>query len=341
MDRIPSSLHRIRSRIEACLREFPPPDDGAGLLVACSGGPDSLALAAAAAHLDRPVGAVVVDHGLQPDSPEVARVAAEQCRALGLSPVRVMAVDVEERGDGPEAAARHARYEALESAAVDSGALVLLGHTLDDQAETVLLGIGRGSGTRSLCGMPASRGPFRRPMLGLTREQVRSGLDGLDVVVWEDPHNADPAYRRSRIRNEALPVLDEVLGAGVREALARTADLARADADALDGWAATVATELGGTGAVDSGGWAATGLAGVPAAVRRRARRAAALSVGSPAGALGSSHILELERLVTDWRGQGPIHLPGGVTAERRYGRLFLTGPTTAPGPVNGARDGA
>lgn len=290
-----------------------------------------MALAAAAAHLDRPVGAVVVDHGLQAGSAEVARVAAGRCEALGLSPVRIMAVAVTDRGDGPEAAARHARYEALTSAAVDSGALVLLGHTLDDQAETVLLGIGRGSGTRSLSGMPASRGPFRRPMLGLTREQVRSALDGLDIVVWEDPHNTDPAFRRSRIRNEVLPVLDQVLGAGVRQALARTADLARADADALDGWATRVSGDLGGTAEVGSRGWSVSGLAEVPAAVRRRALRMAALSAGCPAGALGSSHILELERLVIDWHGQGPLHLPGGVTAGRRYGRLFLAGPTAVP----------
>ena len=340
MDRISPSLHRVRSRVEACLREFPAIDGSSGLLVACSGGPDSLALAAAAAHLDRPVGAVVVDHGLQPGSAEVARVAAGQCEALGLSPVMVVAVDATNRGEGPEAAARNARYGALSAAARDSGALVLLGHTLDDQAETVLLAIARGSGTRSLAGMPASRGVFRRPMLGLTRAEVRSALDGLDIVVWEDPHNSDPAFRRSRIRNEVLPVLDDVMGPGVRQALARTASLTRADADALDGWAARVTAELGGSESVGSG-WSVGALGGLPTAVRRRVLRGGALSAGCPAGALAASHILEVDRLITEWHGQGPLHLPGGVTAARRYGRLFLTGPTTAPDPVNGARDGA
>lgn len=339
VSRIPAPLHHIRRHIEVCLRDHPPPPDRAGVLVACSGGPDSLALAAAAAQLNRPVGAVVVDHGLQPGSAEVAREAARKCAGLGLAPVTVVAVDVAAAGRGPEAAARLARYGALEDIAAESAAVVLLGHTLDDQAETVLLGLGRGSGTRSIAGMAPSRGPFRRPLLAVTRAEIRDALEGAGLVSWEDPHNADPAFLRSRVRGEVMPVLDSVLGPRVNEALARTADLARDDADALDGWAADVLAELGGGAAVVADGWDVLAVAALPAAVRRRVLRQAALTAGCPGSALRSTHLRELDRLVADWRGQGPLTLPGGVSAHRRCGRLFLTRRTSVPGDVSGARD--
>lgn len=331
VSRIPAPLHRIRRRIEICLRDHPPPPDRDAVLVACSGGPDSLALAAAAAELNRPVGAVVVDHGLQPGSAEVAREAARKCAGLGLAPVTVVAVEVAADGRGPEAAARRARYGALEDIATDSAAVVLLGHTLDDQAETVLLGLGRGSGTRSVAGMAPSRGPFRRPLLAVTRAEVREALVGAGLVGWEDPHNDDPAFLRSRVRGEVMPVLHSVLGPRVSEALARTADLARDDADALDSWAAEVLAELGGDPAVATDGWDVFVIAALPAAVRRRVLRHGALATGCPGSALSSTHLRELDRLVTDWRGQGPLTLPGGVSAHRRCGRLFLTRYTSVP----------
>ncbi|WEV26909.1 tRNA lysidine(34) synthetase TilS [Streptomyces sp. 71268] len=215
------------------------------ILVACSGGADSMALASALAFeapkLGLRAGGVTVDHGLQPGSDARAVEVCERLRALGLDPVESIAVAVGRDG-GPEAAARDARYGALDHAAERYGArAVLLGHTRDDQAETVLLGLARGSGTRSLSGMAVVSGEggrYRRPFLHLDRQTARRACLAQSLPVWDDPHNADPAFTRSRVRHEALPMLEKALGKGVVEALARTAQLSRDDADALDAWAA-------------------------------------------------------------------------------------------------------
>jgi tRNA(Ile)-lysidine synthase len=300
-----------------------PVDPGALVLVACSGGADSMALAAALA-FEGPraglrAGAVTVDHRLQPGSAERASGLATRLADLGLAPVEVVCVDVGSAG-GPEAAARTARYAALDAAADRLGAdAVLLGHTLDDQAETVLLGLARGSGARSLAGMPAIRGRYRRPLLGLSRETVRAAAAGLDV--WEDPQNGDPAFARARVRDDLLPALEETLGPGVAEALARTGSLLRADADALDGWAAAAHDEA----RAGDGQLAVAALAGLPDAVRSRVLRRAALEAGAPGTDLQAAHVAELDRLVTDWHGQGPLHLPGGVRASRARAMLLLS----------------
>ncbi|MBD8059394.1 tRNA lysidine(34) synthetase TilS [Cellulomonas sp. JH27-2] len=318
-----------RSAVRSSVVDLAP---GSLVLVACSGGTDSLALAAATAFVAGArlrAGAVVVDHGLQPGSAAVAERAAEACRALGLAPVLVVRVDVGTAG-GPEAAARGARYAALEKAAADEGAAaVLVGHTLDDQAETVLLGLARGSGARSLAGMPAVRGILRRPLLGLTRAQTAAACEAQGLDPWHDPTNAgapgDPL--RSRLRAEVMPLLGRVLGPGVPAALARTAAQLAEDADTLDAQAAELvaAARVAPPAVLDVGV-----LAQAPVAVRRRAVRAAAVAAGSPAGALLRVHVLALDALVVDWRGQGPVDLPGGLAATRACGRLVI-GP---PGPV-------
>jgi tRNA(Ile)-lysidine synthase len=290
-------------------------DAGDLVLVAVSGGADSLALAAAIAH-EAPrhglrAGAVTVDHGLQPGSAERAVEVGAVCKELGLEPVVIETVTVGTAG-GPEAAAREARYAAIDVAARRTGAsAVILGHTLDDQAETVLLGLARGSGARSLSGMAARRGLLRRPLLGLRRATTVQACHALGLVPWADPHNADPAYTRSRVRDAALPALVEALGPGVPEALARSAALLRADADALDAWAATV------DDAAD-----VAGLSALPAAVRSRVLRLAAIRAGVPAGSLTANQVREVDRLVTDWHGQGPVSLPGGLAANRSCDRL-------------------
>lgn len=209
------------------------------VLVACSGGPDSLALAAVAAFFARRgearVGAVVVDHQLQPGSAAVAAQAAEALRALGLDPVQVRAVEVRHDGGGPEASARTARYKALDAAAAELGAsAVLLGHTLDDQAESVLLGLARGSGTRSLAGIRERRGIYLRPFLDLRREETLELCNLLGLEPWHDPTNADPAFLRSRARTVVLPFLEEQLGPGIAASLHRSARILAADADYLD-----------------------------------------------------------------------------------------------------------
>jgi tRNA(Ile)-lysidine synthase len=292
------------------------------VLVACSGGADSLALAAATAFearaADRPAGLVTVDHGLHPASASVARDVAARGHELGLSPVRTLRVDVGRSG-GPEAAARSARYAALEAVAGEAGAVaVLLAHTLDDQAETVLLGLARGSGTRSLAGMAAARGIFRRPLLEIPRAVVRQACADEGLEVWEDPANADRAFARARVRHDVLPVLEAQLGPGIAPALARTARAARDDADALDAIAWESSPFVTGTAAVED-------LSAARPALRRRWLRSAALAVGCPAGALTAAHVDAVEALVLDWHGQGAVHLPGGASAVRACGRLVLS----------------
>jgi tRNA(Ile)-lysidine synthase len=300
------------------------------VLVACSGGADSLALAAAVA-FEAPragvrAGAVTVDHGLQPGSAERAAATADLLGELGLAPVAVVPVAVGAHG-GPEAAARTARTAALAAAADAHGARVALGHTLDDQAETVLLGLGRGSGPRSIAGMVAERGIWWRPLLGLRRATTRQACADQGLPVWDDPWNTDPAYTRARLRGEALPLLEEVLGGGVAPALARTAGLLREDLEALDALAAEACARLTGADGLD-----ARGTAALPAALRRRVLRLWLRGGGVPD--LQAVHLHAVDALLVAWRGQGRVDLPGGAGVGRASGRLVLRPAGTGPGAL-------
>ncbi|MGY1884717.1 tRNA lysidine(34) synthetase TilS [Blastococcus sp. SYSU DS0753] len=321
----PRAVAAVRLAVRAGLRS------GAGpVLAACSGGADSLALAAALAFEARSagvrVGAVTVDHGLQPGSAARAESTAALLRQLGLDPVLVLPVRVAGPG-GPEAAARTARYAALAAAARERGARVALGHTLDDQAETVLLGLGRGSGPRSVAGMVPLRVSdgvsWWRPLLGVRRETTRRACADQGLPVWDDPWNTDPAYTRVRLRTEVLPLLEEVLGGGVAPALARTAGMLREDLDALDDLAAAELARL----AAESGdgGLPARPLEALPAALRRRVLRGWLRGAGVPD--LQAVHLRAVESLVTGWRGQGVVDLPGGAGVVRASGSLVLLPP--------------
>jgi tRNA(Ile)-lysidine synthase len=309
------------------------------VLVGCSGGPDSLALAAAVAFeapkLGLRAGAVTVDHALQAGSADQAERVRMTLRGLGHDPVVLITADVAERGGGPgypgpEAAARRARYVAFDAAREQSGAgAILLGHTMDDQAETVLLGLARGSGARSIAGMAPAHGCYLRPMLGLRRDQTTAACAALGLRPWQDPQNSDPAFTRSRVRSRILPLMEELIGPGVTEALARTADQLRSDADALDDLAASAAERLlsdwrpvrqYGARSIQ-----VTELAGLAAAIRTRLLKRAAIAAGVPAGSLTAAHVGELDALITDWHGQRWLDLPGGVRCLRRYGRLQFT----------------
>ncbi|HEY4224276.1 MAG TPA: tRNA lysidine(34) synthetase TilS [Pseudolysinimonas sp.] len=327
--RLTPPIADVRRAVRGALEGLPP---DALVLVALSGGPDSLALAAAIA-FEGPraglrAGAVIVDHGLQRGSADVAARAAEQATGLGLSPVRVERVSVGADG-GPEAAARTARYAALERAASDSGAVaVLLAHTLDDQAETVLLGLARGSGAASLQGMAPMRGLWRRPLLGIRRSTTVQACADAGLEPWADPQNADPAFTRVRVRQTVLPMLESELGPGVAEALARTAEQLREDADALGTFAEEVAEDLsepeeaGISLPVDA-------LAANPPALRHRLIR---YVVDAEFGvALSRQQTLEAARLVTDWHGQAGVDLPG-ITVTRRDGRLHFSARSEARG---------
>nr|WP_069813151.1 tRNA lysidine(34) synthetase TilS [Streptomyces sp. TP-A0874] len=328
----PSAEPAARHRVAAPRPTHPGAPLPPLVLVACSGGADSMALASALAfeapRLGFRAGGVTVDHGLQSGSDRRATEVANRLRELRLDPVETVTVAVGRSG-GPEAAARDARYAALDAAAERHGAAaVLLGHTRDDQAETVLLGLARGSGTRSLSGMAAvsgTGGRYRRPFLLLDRQTARKACLVQSLPVWDDPHNCDPAYTRSRLRHEGLPALEKALGKGVIEALARTAQLSRDDADALDSWAGEAerrvraASDPAEPGSLDIGL-----LSPLPPAVRRRVLRRAAVTAGSPPGSLFARHIVEVDRLITDWHGQGVINLPGRVEARRRCGSLVI-----------------
>jgi len=318
------------------------PADGGGsaaepaslVLVALSGGQDSLALAAAAAfeapRLGLRAGAVIVDHGLQPGSADAAERAALAARGLGLDPVIVRRVAVGTAG-GPEAAARQARYDALaEVAAATGAAQVLLGHTLDDQAETVLLGLARGSGPASLQGMARRSGLYLRPLLGIRRSVTARFCRDSGLEPWHDPQNEDAAFARVRVRRRALPALEDELGPGVAEALARTAELLREDAEALDAMALETVEELA-THAEGGIALSASALAANPPALRQRIIR---LAVEGEFGvSLSRVQTLETARLVTGWRGQGPLHLPG-IRVERRDGLLVFTAAPGSRGPL-------
>jgi tRNA(Ile)-lysidine synthase len=294
------------------------------VLVACSGGPDSLALAAVAAyfarrgHVDgRPVtvGAVVVDHQLQPGSADVAARTAETLRDLGLDPVQIRTVDVASTGFGPEAAARDARHAALEAAAGEwEAGAILLGHTLDDQAEQVLLGLARGSGTRSLAGMRPARGKLLRPFLGLHRADTLEICRAEELDPWHDPSNADSAFARSRTRVEVMPVLEEKLGPGVADSLARTAAILQLDADYLEDVAnSTYASLVEHDGPDTSLPEAA--LTELAPAIRFRVIAKAAAGVGGQQP--GYQRLLAAEALLRRKGSAGPVELPGGVSVYR------------------------
>ena len=329
------AVAEVRGAVRACLSDLAAGDL---VLAACSGGADSLALAAAAAfvapRLGLRAGGVTVDHGLQPGSAERAGEVTALLSGLGLDPVRAAAVTVPPPATaaGPEAAARQARYAALDAAAGELGAVaILLGHTLDDQAETVLLGLARGSGGRSLAGMPARRGPYRRPLLAVRRAATAAACADLGLKPWQDPHNEDFRFARARVRHQALPALEAALGPGVAEALARTAAQLRADAECLDDLAFAESGQLRGN-ASDPAGLDARWLAALPAAIRTRVLRDAAVMAGCPHGALTAGHVDRIGALVTAWRGQRWVDLPGGVRACRRDGKVWFTSSITKDG---------
>lgn len=290
----PAATAAVRLAVRRCLSDVTEP-----VLAAVSGGADSLALASALA-FERPgSGAVIVDHGLQEGSAAVAARAAEQCEQLGLR-AQVVAADAPAAAGGPEAQARQIRYDVLD--AVEG--VKLLGHTKDDQAESVLLGLVRGSGARALSGMPPIRDSYRRPFLELTRETTRTACEEAGLEPWDDPHNSDPAFLRVRVRQ----LLD---GLDLTDGLARSARLLREDADALDALAA-VESEVG-------------PLALLPPALRARSLK---LWAEQECGqAITSAHVDALRSLIEAWRGQGAVALPGGGRATRADGRLLFVPP--------------
>lgn len=323
------------------------------LCVALSGGADSLALTAGAVRTGAQVTALVIDHQLQDVSTRVAHHAAQQARQLGCVDALVVPIIVhDEDGLGMEAAARQARYAALDM--FRAGQPVLLGHTQDDQAETLLLGVLRGSGPRAIAGMSPWDDPWGRPLLGVRRADTAAACAEHNIDVWQDPHNSDPSFMRVRVRHELLPLLREMSGGDVVPGLARTAQLVREDTEQLDADAAAVlrtildadagsggrgaaggpadrASAIAGGACVGDGGAAALPIAplrALPAPTLRRVLRLWLHAHGCTQA--GYSHLVEVARLITDWHGQGPIALPAGVAVQRQGKYLHIQfGATT------------
>ena len=313
------AIVELRSAVRPHLEKL---SAGDRILVAVSGGADSLALAGALLveakeFLVTCIG-VTIDHQLQDGSDIQARKVINQLERIGYSEVISHQVTVDQ-SSGLESGARDARYAALHTIAEQRGAIqIFLGHTRDDQAESVLLGLARGSGARSLSGMAHHNGLYVRPLLEITRVQNEQYCDEMKLLYWNDPHNENPDFSRVRVRNEALPVLEKSIGPGIAEALARSAHLLRDDADALDHWAKREEIHL------DLLDLDCAHLESLPRAIRTRVIRAAIYAAGAPAGMVTLEHVSAVEALISAWSGQGALNLPGGVKVERISGRLSL-----------------
>ncbi len=297
------------------------------LVLAVSGGADSLALAAATAFeakkLSIQLVAAVIDHGLQKASDQVAKQAAERLQVLGIDDVVIEKVSVKKSGDGLEAAARDARYQALEKIRKAKKAeWILLGHNLDDQAETVLLGLARGSGLRSIAGMSKldQERKLLRPLLDISRTDLRKACSDAGISFWDDPHNEDSSFARVRVRKLAAE-LEKNLGPGFAQALSRTAKTA-AEADEV---IAELADKLIKKSLLKSGArqvsYAVPVLAKAKDAVRRKALHIICVSCG--AKNISRSQVLALDELITNWHGQKKSSL-SGITVERVANQLVV-----------------
>ena len=297
---------------------------GSLVLAAVSGGADSLALLAGLAWEAprgglRP-GVVHVDHGLQPDSAAQAVRVAEVAAGLGVEEIHCLEGFHEVGPDGPEGSARTARYRVIEDRAQALGVdTVLTGHTRDDQAESVLLGLVRGSGARSLAGIPPRRGRYVRPLLELGHDTTLAACAAQGLVPWHDPSNDDTTLLRNTIRHQTLPAMEALLGPGVAESLARTAAMLREDADALDAMAADAYDACRADPGLDC-----SALSALPTALRRRVVRRWLLAAGVRGGSLAYVHLRAVDDLVVRWHGQAGASLPGGLVAVRRCDTLTV-----------------
>ena len=309
----------IRNAVKPHLAQL---EAGDVLLVAVSGGADSLALAYAILAESQPLAitaiAVTIDHQLQSGSSAQAEKVEKQLKEFGYEKVITEKVVVDSKS-GLEAGARDARYQALSACAEKEKATkIFLGHTRDDQAETVLLGLARGSGTRSLSGMAVENGMYIRPLLNITRTETKAACREIGIDPWNDPHNGNTEFSRVRVRTEILPIMEAKLGPGIAAALARSASILRDDADALDALAQNEISQS------DLANLDCEHLSTLARAIRSRILRAAIYAAGAPEGSITADHLAGVEALVTSWRGQGALSLPGGVKVERISGRLSL-----------------
>jgi len=310
------SLWEIRKAVKPWIT-----DSSQTILFGCSGGADSMALALALfleANQTKVI-PVVVDHGLQDGSAQITSQTISKLKEIGYAQVETAVAQVKIT-DGLEASARRARYQIFNQF-IDTyrPKYFLLAHTLNDQAETVLLGLARGSGARSLSGMAVENNIYVRPLLKISRQTTVAACHEGGIEIWSDPHNDDLRFARVRARKNALPILEENLGPGITEALVRSADLLRDDADALDSFALEYFAQT------DPLNLSVNELERLPRAIRTRVLRLAIYQAGAPAGSLSAEHINGAEALISDWHGQKELSLPGDVKLLRNSGRITLS----------------
>jgi len=310
------SLWEIRKAVKPWLS-----DSSQAILFGCSGGADSLALALALLleSSGTKVIPVVVDHGLQSSSAQITAQTISKLKDIGYTQIESAIAQVKIT-DGLEASARRARYQIFNQF-IDSHQpkYFLLAHTLNDQAESVLLGLARGSGARSLSGMALENNIYVRPLLKISRQTTEAACHEAGVEFWSDPHNEDLRFARVRTRKNVLPNLEENLGPGITDALVRSADLLRDDADALDSFAREYFAQT------DPSNLSVNELERLPRAIRTRVLRLAIYQAGAPSGSLSAEHINSAEALISDWHGQKELSLPGDVKLLRNSGRITLS----------------
>ena len=310
------ALWQIRKAVKPWLNDSAQP-----VLFGCSGGADSMALAVALfmESLNTKVIPIVIDHGLQEGSAQITSQTVERLKQIGFTQVESARAQVT-MTDGLEASARRARYQLFNQfIETYQPKYFLLAHTLNDQAENVLLGLARGSGARSLSGMAVKNNIFVRPLLKISRELTTAACSEARIEIWSDPHNEDLRFTRVRVRKNLLPIIEDNLGPGITEALVRSADLLRDDADALDGFAAEYFNQA------DSFNLDVKELERLPKAITTRVLRLAIYKAGAPAGSLTAEHIAAAQALISDWHGQKEVSLPGNVKLLRNSGRITLS----------------
>ena len=306
----------MQNAVQNLLKDF---EAGDSLLVGCSGGADSLALAWTALvvgkRLELKIGVIIVDHQLIPESSSVALNAKKQCEEFGIEEVIIKKVNVEQTHEGLEAAARIARYEAFENVLHETNAqAILLAHTQDDQAETVLMRLTRGSGAKSLSGMAQVSGKYLRPFLHLRKKLVHDSLDLIGLKAWQDPANTDHQFLRVKVRHELMPKIVEVLGESAISSLDKTSQLLRLDNQALEDLAQQFFESQKD---VKTNGLEISELEKLPEAIRTRVLRICAIASGVHPGPFSFEHIEAIDALVKNWHGQGNIDLPGFIQATR------------------------
>jgi len=310
------ALWQIRKAVKPWLSDSAQP-----VLFGCSGGADSMALAVALfmESSNTKVIPIVIDHGLQEGSAQITSQTIERLKQIGFTQVESARAQVT-MTDGLEASARRARYQLFNQfIETYQPKYFLLAHTLNDQAENVLLGLARGSGARSLSGMAVKNNIFVRPLLKISRELTTAACSEARIEIWSDPHNEDLRFTRVRVRKNLLPIIEDNLGPGITEALVRSADLLRDDADALDGFAVEYFNQA------DPFNLDVKELERLPKAITTRVLRLAIYKAGAPSGSLSAEHIAAAQALISDWHGQKEVSLPGNVKLLRNSGRITLS----------------